>query len=213
MRVGRFGWKAQHASLDSFAADAYRNEMGITNEVFPTENAPGGREDLLAAMDPTPDPEARVGVVGSLADFMRFTSPPSPSPSAATPAAAAGQALFASIGCTSCHRPAYRTLAASFRGTPSVALSNREVILYSDLLLHDVGTGDEIKQGSAAGSEFRTPPLWGLSRNVGLMHDGRAASVVDAIEAHKAEAEVVIDAFKALSQAQQSELVAFVSSL
>ncbi|MCG5054204.1 MAG: hypothetical protein KA712_14665 [Myxococcales bacterium] len=211
LRVGRLGWKAQHASLDSFAADAYRNEMGVTNEVFPTENAPGGRMDLLAAMDPTPDPEARVGVVGLLADFMRFSSPPgSSSPNADT---AAGEALFRKVGCDSCHRPAYQTQAVMVRGVPSAALSNRDVFLYSDLLLHDVGTGDQIAQGAAAGAEFKTPALWGMARNVGLMHDGRAATVREAIEAHGKEATQVVSAFMALTEAERIQLVSFVEGL
>jgi CxxC motif-containing protein (DUF1111 family) len=206
MRVGRFGWKAQHASLDVFAADAYRNEMGITNELFPTENAPGGNVNLLKLMDPTPDPEAKLGVVAALASFMRFSTAPVSVPQ--TPEMAAGAALFASVGCASCHRPSYQTGSAM-----GPSLANHSVGLYSDLLLHDVGTGDSIVQGAATGAEFRTPPLWGLSRNVGLMHDGRAGGVADAIADHAGEALGVKAAYMALSDAERSALLSFVSGL
>jgi CxxC motif-containing protein (DUF1111 family) len=207
MRVGHFGWKAQQATLDMFAGDAYRNEMGITNELFPTENAPGGRADLLALMDTTPDPEARRGVVGELADFMRFSKPPeAQAPTART---SAGEALFASVGCGSCHRPVYRT--ADTGVSPSLA--GRDVALYSDLLLHDVGTGDLIAQGAAKGTELRTPPLWGLSKNVGLLHDGRTGSVDQAIRAHAGQASTVEAAYASLSETQRADVVAFIESL
>src|SRR6185295_3212540 len=131
-RVGRFGWKAQHATLDAFAADAYRNEMGITNELFPMENAPNGDAAALAAMDWVPDPEARVGVVGELADFMRFLAPAAPR-AGETADHAAGAVVFAAIGCAVCHRPSYTTAADAGAGRAGVT-----VALYSDLLLHDV---------------------------------------------------------------------------
>lgn len=206
MRVGRFGWKSQHATLDVFAADAYRNEMGITNDIFPTENAPGGNVEMLNLMDPTPDPEARLGVVPALASFMRFSTAPVSAP--LTPEMAAGAALFTSVGCASCHRPSYQT-----GSQVSPALANQTVRLYSDLLLHDVGTGDSIVQGAATGAEFRTPPLWGLSRNVGLMHDGRAGGVADAIADHAGEASGVKAAYLALSDAERQQLILFVSGL
>jgi CxxC motif-containing protein (DUF1111 family) len=207
-RVGRFGWKAQHATLDSMAADAYRNEMGITNEIFPTENAPGGRADLLALMDSTPDPEARVGVVGLLADFMRFSRPAQAA--AATEDTAAGETTFTTVGCASCHRPTYETGGVGEGVSP--ALAGRTIALYSDLLLHDVGTGDTVAQGAALGTELRTPPLWGLSRNVGLLHDGRTASIDQAIRAHGGEAAGVTAAYVALTEAERAQLIAFVAS-
>ncbi len=150
-RVGRFGWKSQHATLESFAGDAYRNEMGITNELFPKEVAPNGDTTLLQAMDPTPDPEAQVGSLGRLADFMRLLAAPEPGPEDEE-----GAALFSQIGCETCHQTAYRTI------SDEPALNAREVRLYSDLLLHDVGTGDGIAQGDAGENELRTPPLWGV---------------------------------------------------
>src|SRR5260221_3424750 len=136
-RVGRFGWKAQQATLLAFAGDAYRNELGITNRFFPTENAPNGNLALLAAFDTKADPEDEVdpatgrGDVDALESFMRALAPP---PRAQpTPSSRAGEGLFQVIGCADCHTPAMST---GPNRTP--ALDRKPVALYSDLLLHDM---------------------------------------------------------------------------
>jgi len=203
-RVGRFGWKAQHATLDSFAGDAYRNEMGITNELFPTENAPNGDAAALAEMDWVPDPEARVGVVGELADFMRFLAAPQAHPGDH----AAGEALFAATGCAVCHRPSFITAADAGAGRAGVT-----VALYSDLLLHDVDTGDGIPQGAAGASQLRTPPLWGVGAASTLLHDGRTSSLDAAIVAHGGEARTAQRRYLALDAAQRASLLDFLRSL
>lgn len=111
-RIGRFGWKTQQATLLAFSADAYVNEMGITNRFFPTENAPNGNEALLARFTRTTDPEDEVdpvtgkGDIDLVADFMRFLAPPTRL--AVTPQAAVGESLFAQAGCTACHTPSMR---------------------------------------------------------------------------------------------------------
>jgi CxxC motif-containing protein (DUF1111 family) len=201
-RVGRFGWKAQHATLDAFAADAYRSEIGITNELFRDEIAPGGDAQLLAAMDSVPDPEASVGAVAALADFMRFSAPPP-----ASSELARGAASFRSVGCAACHREAYHTRA------DAGSLAAREVRLYSDLLLHDLGTGDGIPQEAALPSEIRTAPLWGLRRVSLLLHDGRASSIDGAIMAHAGQASDAQQSYAALSDAERRELLEFLNSL
>lgn len=201
-RVGRFGWKAQHATLDSFAADAYRSELGITNELFRDEVVPGGDLELLAAMDKVPDPEASVGAVAALADFMRFSAPP-----AAGSEPARGAELFRSVGCAACHREAYHTRA------DVGSLAAREVRLYSDLLLHDVGTGDGIPQEAALPSEIRTAPLWGLGRVSLLLHDGSESSIDGAIMAHAGQASDAQRSYAALSDAERGELLEFLNSL
>ena len=200
-RVGKLGWKAQHATLDAFAGDAYLNELGITNELFPDEVAPNGDTDLLAEMDTVADPEAHEGSVASLAAFMRLSAP--------LPQRAhdEGLAVFRAIGCDGCHREQYVTRSER----PS--LTNRVVRLYSDLLLHDVGTGDGIPQGAATGEEFRTPPLWGLAHASVFLHDGRAPSVGAAIAAHDAQARTSREAFFALDSARQRSLVDFLKGL
>jgi CxxC motif-containing protein (DUF1111 family) len=201
-RIGRFGWKAQQATLDSFAGEAYRNELGITNEFFPEEIAPGGDLEVLAATDPTPDPEARHGVVRSLANFMRYLAPP-PETEPAQP----GLELFRSLGCDGCHRESYELSSAP---APFAGLVAR---LYSDLLLHDVGTGDGMVQGSAGANEIRTAPLWGLSRSPFYLHDGRALSISDAISLHAGQAEPSTRAYEQLGEPDQELLLDFLAAL
>lgn len=201
-RVGRFGWKAQHATLDAFAGDAYRTELGITNEIFTEEIAPNGDLQLLDAMDGVPDPEAPVGAVRALADFMRFSAPPAP-----VRDEAAGLETFRGIGCAGCHRETYTTRDGSS------GLAGRELHLYSDLLLHDVATGDGIAQGDADANELRTPPLWGLGRQSLFLHDGSASSPADAVLAHGGQASEARDAFVALSESEMLELLSFLESL
>jgi CxxC motif-containing protein (DUF1111 family) len=200
--VGRFGWKAQHATLDSFAADAYRSEIGITNELFRDEIVPGGDVDLLEALDGVPDPEAGVGAVAALADFMRFSAPP---PAGSEPER--GAVLFKSIGCASCHRESYSTRPGAG------SLAGRQVRLYSDLLLHDVGTGDGIPQNAALPNELRTPPLWGLGRASLLLHDGSASSIDGAVMAHAGQASDAQQSYAALSDTERRELLEFLNSL
>lgn len=212
-RVGRFGWKAQHATLLAFAADAYSNEMGVTNRFFTKENAPNGKTDLLARFVPNPkiedpvDPATGKADFDHAADFMRLLAPP-PVPRA-TAGAIAGGKLFAQLQCTACHVPSFFTGAS-----PVAALSHKPVPLYSDLLLHDMGRlGDGIAQGSAKGSEMRTAPLWGLRARPVFLHDGRAATVQDAIQWHDGEAGSSRDRFNALKAVEKQQVLEFLSSI
>jgi CxxC motif-containing protein (DUF1111 family) len=210
VRVGRFGWKAQHATLLAFSADAYLNEMGITNRFFPIENAPNGNRASLAGNDPIADPEDPAvgrGDTDALADFMRFLA--APAPLALTASAQAGQTLFASTGCATCHTPSYSTGANSI-----AALSNKRVDLYSDLLLHDMGTlGDGIAQAAAGMREMRTPPLWGLRASAPYLHDGRASTIDQAIRLHEGEAAIVRNRYLGLTAAQRRQVLDFLGSL
>jgi CxxC motif-containing protein (DUF1111 family) len=201
-RVGRFGWKAQHATLEAFAGDAYRSELGITNEIFTDEVAPNGDAELLGLMDKVPDPEAPAGAVAALADFMRFSAPPAP-----TAANEAGLSAFRNIGCASCHRETYTTRSGSS------AVSSREVRLFSDLLLHDIGTGDGIPQAAALENELRTPPLWGLGRQSFYLHDGSEVSLDGAVRAHGGQAADARDAFEALTDSERADLLSFLEAL
>jgi CxxC motif-containing protein (DUF1111 family) len=211
-RVGRFGWKAQHATLLTFGADAYRNEMGITNDVFPQEFAFGVTDGQMRLCDPFPDPEDRPDPVtrrrgiDNFASFMKFLAPvPRATSSAAT---AAGEQTFAAIGCAACHVPALVT-------GPSAhpAFDRRPVPLFSDLLLHDIGTGDGIRQAAAEASEIRTPALWGLRFRRPLLHDGSAATIADAIARHGGEAELARRGYDRLSPEDRQLLLAFLRSL
>ena len=211
-RVGRFGWKAQQATLLAFAGDAYLNEMGITNRFFPTENAPNGNVALLQKLDKIKDPEDQPDASGKagvdkLADFMRFLAPLPPQ--STTASTAFGAKFFLDGGCAACHTPSMTT------GPNTVAaLNNKAVNLYSDLLLHDMGSlGDGIVQGNASPREMRTAPLWGVAASAPYLHDGRATSLDAAIRAHDGEARVSRDKYLKLTTDQQKLLAEFLKSL
>ena len=204
--VGKFGWKAQVPSLFVFAADAYLNEMGVTNPLFPNENCPQGDCALLAA-NPRPDLNDDGTDVREFADFMTFLAPP---PSGARQRSVAGGAiLFAGIGCASCHTPALQT------GRSVVAALDRKTFFpFSDFLLHDMGTlGDGIAQGDAGQREMRTAPLWGLNKVTKFLHDGRGASVAAAILAHDGQGAHAAHRFSALRADQQQRLLDFLNVL
>jgi CxxC motif-containing protein (DUF1111 family) len=190
LAVGRFGWKDQHASLTSFSADAYLNEMGITSALQPTENTSNGAS--VAAFDHVADPEDTDNDVGIFADFMRATkAPPRDAAIAATSDAVRGSQLFDSIGCGVCHTRTIVTApvnTAMFGGARRVnaALGNKIIHPFSDFLMHNVGTGDGIVQngGAATRLRLRTPPLWGMRSRDRLMHDGTTLTRNDAILRH-----------------------------
>jgi CxxC motif-containing protein (DUF1111 family) len=117
--------------------------------------------------------------------------------------------MFGQIGCAKCHVPTMKTGA-----NPIPALNNKVVNLFSDLLLHNIGTGDGIVQGQATGDEFRTAPLWGLSRRDRFMHDGKSKTIQDAILRHGApEALNALNGFVGLPKLEHDALLAFLSSL
>jgi CxxC motif-containing protein (DUF1111 family) len=203
--LGRFGWKAQVATLHQFAGDAYLNELGITNPSFPHENLPQG-QPIPSGCDTVADPEDDGSGVTAFANFMRFLAPAPRRP--VTDQMQSGEQVFMQVGCASCHVPTMTT------GRNSVAaLSYKPVNLFSDLLLHDVGTGDGIEQGQAKGSEFRTAPLWGLSRRNRYMHDGRSNSIEKAILRHGGEAQSAVSGLAGLSRSDYDALLAFLGSL
>lgn len=219
--VARFGWKAQNKSLMLFAAEAYNVEMGISNEMFPSERD----ETPDCQFSTTPNDstntdamthEDMMGGIEKFAFFMRFLAPPAPS--ADNPSVARGRGLFASIGCALCHTPTLYT------GNATVAaLRNKPVNLYSDLLLHDMGPGleDGVSQGQAGPRDFRTAPLWGLGQRIFLLHDGRTTDLLQAIYQHRSgngprngsEANAVIDNFAAFGENDKQDLLNFLRSL
>jgi CxxC motif-containing protein (DUF1111 family) len=225
--VTRFGWKAQNKSLEIFAGEAYNVEMGVTNELFPNERdeTPGcvfnGTPEDLTNFDSSGT--ALPSDIVRFATFMRLLDQPQPAPS--TPASQHGAKIFQQIGCAFCHTPSYTT------GQSSVAaLSNIQVNLFSDLLLHRMGPqlADGIAQGQAQGDEFRTAPLWGLSQRIFFLHDGRTKNLINAILYHArgddslfqgdrrypdSEASAVINSYKKLSEQDKQDLLTFLRSL
>src|SRR5262245_43356161 len=217
VRGGRFGWKNQHASLVSFSADAYLNEMGITSPLQPTDNTSNG----TVVDDGVADPEDEGDDVEAFATFMRATkAPPRDDVLAATPDAVAGSNLFNAIGCATCHVRNIATAPAGTvinRGAFTVppALGDKTIHPFSDFLLHDVGTGDGIVQngGQSTRNQLRTPPLWGVRTRDRLMHDGESVSRSDAILRHAGQATGVINTYRLLSTTQKSQITTFLNSL
>jgi CxxC motif-containing protein (DUF1111 family) len=228
--VSRFGWKAQNKSLEIFSGEAYNVEMGVTNELFenerssPDEAQTGGLpttckinqtpEDLTHYLGAPP-----AGVPSDTVEFsmfMRLLAPPTPSktvPGGAT-SIANGNRIFTLIGCALCHTQTMKTAKSAF--TPGLSEVNAN--LYSDLLVHHMGTklADGVSQGNAGPDEFRSAPLWGLGQRVFFLHDGRTSDLLDAIREHASsgsEANGVIRIFNNLNPQQQQDLLNFLRSL
>ncbi len=204
--VGRLGWKDQVISVHQFAGDAYLNEMGITSPEFPNENCPQGDCTLLRC-NPVPGLNDDGSGPAAFTDFMTLLAPPPRGP--VTENTPHGQVVFATVGCNHCHTPTLTT-----GSSPIAALSNQAFHPYSDFLLHDMGNlGDGVVLGGANGGEFRTGPLWGIGQITTFLHDGRAHSVTEAINAHAGQGHAAQSAFKKLSAADQQALLDFVDSL
>jgi cysteine-rich repeat protein len=205
-RVGRFGWKAQVGTLHDFAIEAYRDEMGITTPFAPNENPPQGGP---VQCDAEPDSEDDGQSIRAFVEFITYLAPPPTTTMSRD--ARRGRTKFKRLRCNACHDNRYSTeefAVAALNG-------RRKLPIYSDLLLHDMGPGlaDGVRQGSASGSEFRTPPLWGVKYSAPYLHDGRAATLVEAITAHGGEAQPARDRFLALSERDRGYLMAFLESL
>ena len=220
VRIGRFGWKNQNASLLSFSGDAYLNEQGITNRLFLTENTSEGHP--VAAFDPVPDNppfgEDPDNDIDQFAAFMRATK--APPRGAVTAQAAAGEQVFNAIGCNVCHVSAIVTAApgtlvnGNMLSVPA-ALGSKRIHPFGDFMLHDVGTGDGIVQngGPNTRNRMRTPPLWGVRTRSRLMHDGKSLTFENAIQRHQGEAAGVSNAFEGLGAPHKQQLLAFLKSL
>ena len=230
--VGRFGWKDQQASLLSFAADAYLNEMGITSRLLP--------DDVTKLCDTVADPEDKPDEEG-LADIDRFArfvratkAPPRDATLAAAEEAKRGSAVFDAVGCATCHVRTLLTAPAGTRingGTFVVpdALGGKAFHPFGDFLMHDVGTGDGIAVAAVehhgranvfmqprfetTAKRIRTAPLWGLRTKSRLMHDGRSLTLEEAILRHRAEADDARARFECLSAQERAALLAFLRSL
>jgi CxxC motif-containing protein (DUF1111 family) len=186
--------------------------MGITNDLFQRESSHGVSEAQMRLCDPLPDPEdvrerttGRRGI-DNFESFMRFLAPVARSH--ADDGTREGERIFAAIGCTACHVPTLTT-----GPSPNPLFNRVPVPLFSDLLLHDIGTGDRIKQGAAQPEEIRTPALWGLRLRRPLLHDGSEATIADAIARHRNEADLARRGYIGLSSTDRERLLAFLRSL
>jgi CxxC motif-containing protein (DUF1111 family) len=238
MSVGRFGWKDQHASLLSFAGDAYLNEMGITNRLQPDEVT----NLCNAASEPndTPGPDG-LSDIDHFARFVRATKAPARDSKVASGAVAKkGYGLFDKIGCATCHVETLTTAPAGTKinggtFTIPVALGSMVFHPYGDFLMHDVGTGDGILQATrehygnkvfqmmsgylskqdfeSSRNKIRTAPLWGVRLRPRLMHNGESLALRDAILRHRGEANHVTQQFEKLKREDQAAIIEFLKSL
>ena len=219
--ITRFGWKAQNKSLELFSGEAYNVEQGVTSDLFPHERdeAPACR---FTATPESPThfdaatPHDIPSDVVKFAVFMRLLAAPTPLRN--TDTIDRGRKLFEDVGCAMCHTPTLHT------GNSSVgALQDKDVNLYSDLVLHNMGQGlaDDVNQGVAGGDEFRTAPLWGLGKRIFFLHDGRTKDLLEAILAHAgaggrympSEANEVVGQFRRLNEIDTQHVLNFLRSL
>jgi len=238
MGVGRFGWKDQHASLLSFAADAYLNEMGITNRLQPDEVT-----TLCNTVSEPNDTPGQDGLsdIDHFARFIRATKAPArDTKQASTVLSRQGWTLFEKIGCSTCHTETMTTAPAGTKingGTFTIpaALGSITFHPYGDFLMHDVGTGDGILQAipehygkkvfrlmsdymakqdfESSRNKIRTAPLWGVRLRPRLMHDGASLTFRDAILRHAGEAKHVTTQFEKLKSEDQEAVIEFLKSL
>jgi CxxC motif-containing protein (DUF1111 family) len=228
--ITRFGWKAQNKSLAIFGGEAYLVEQGVSNELFPDE-----REQAAGCQfNSTPEDHSNFTLNGgtltstpsdvtNFSLFMRFLAPPAPQQASGDLAETIqnGQHQFGEVGCALCHTPSLQTGNASNvdpNVLSSTALTAKSANLFSDLLVHNMGTGlaDGVSQGGAGGQDFRSAPLWGVGQRLFFLHDGRTNNLLTAIEAHAStgsEANKVISNFNRLDERDQQAILVFLRSL
>ncbi|MBZ9789786.1 c-type cytochrome [Rhizobium sp. 3T7] len=220
--LGRFGWKAQNASVRDQSADAFSNDIGISNSDRPDPHGDCTKAEAECQKMPT-GVQKRLGkeeAPGPILDLVTFYSANLAVPArrkASFPATLRGKKIFYQSGCISCHVPKFVTR----RDSADKAQSFQLIWPYSDLLLHDMGDGlaDGQQVGSANGREWRTPPLWGIgltqtvSGHSFFLHDGRARNLTEAILWHGGEAQKARDAFASLPKDDRQALITFLESL
>jgi CxxC motif-containing protein (DUF1111 family) len=196
-RVGRFGWKGSVPSVAEFVRDAVTMELGMT---LPQQ--PGLTFGQVIDNDEVPDPELDLTFAEDLATYLTLLGPPPRQPASDPVLAEEGELLFETTGCASCH-------------IPSLPGAEGPVPLYSDLLLHaTLPEGARgIEEASATVREFRTPPLWGVSRTPPYMHNGEAETLDAAVLLHDGEARAVREAYEALSGSERDALLTFLETL
>lgn len=212
--LGRFGWKANVGTVEAQVAGAFHGDMGITSPLFGEQNCGSADAPCLGAAGGG-SPEIPQDTFDRVVFYNRTLAVPAMRDSE-KPQVQAGAQVFNSIGCSGCHTTAQTT------GTVDVAmLSNQKISPFTDLLLHDMGPGlaDDRPDFLASGSEWRTPPLWGLglvpvvNGERFMMHDGRARTFEEAIMWHGGEGQAAADAFSTLDGPERDELIAYLEAL
>lgn len=225
--LGRFGWKANVATVVHQTAGAFNGDIGITSPVFPEEGCTAAQKDCLAAPSggqkigsQVKAPEIDAKTLGDVVFYQATLAPPA-ARKVGDATVGRGRALFAQAQCAVCHRPSYVTGTPPNPDLSSAALAGQRIHPYTDLLLHDLGDGlaDGRPDGLANGRQWKTPPLWGvgLIKDVNghsrLLHDGRARGVLEAILWHGGEAQASRDAVLKMNKQDREALVGFVESL
>jgi CxxC motif-containing protein (DUF1111 family) len=220
-RIGRFGWKANVATLAHQTAGAFLADVGITSSRFPQEACTPAQADCLAAPSGgKAGPEIDDATFGQVV-FYASSLAPVARRGADDVQVLAGQRLFERARCGACHRPGYVTGPPPLPGYASDKLAGQRIWPYTDLLLHDMGPGlaDGRPDFQANGRQWKTPPLWGIGliREVNghqrLLHDGRARGVLEAILWHGGEARDAQRQVLKMTKAERAALVRFVDSL
>ncbi len=212
--IGRFGWKAGQPNLNQQNADAFFNDMGLTTSLF-TGNSCTDRQLDCLAMPHGGEPEVSDNILNLVSFYTRNLGVPARRDVDA-PQVLQGKTLFHRAGCQSCHVPTFTTGDAA-----EPELANQLIRPYTDLLLHDMGEGlaDHRPEFEASGSEWRTPPLWGIgmteavSGHTQFLHDGRARNLLEAILWHGGEAERAKQAVLGFNSNERSALLVFLESL
>ncbi|SMO46716.1 di-heme oxidoredictase family protein [Gracilimonas mengyeensis] len=215
MSVGRFGWKANEPSVRQQTAVAFREDIGITSHLFPVELCAENQQDCHESPSGG-DPELSQDILDRVALYTETIAVPARR-NWDSKEVLRGKKAFMESGCSSCHVPKQQT------GThpEHPEFSNQTIYPYTDLLLHDMGPGlaDGRPDWKATGTEWRTPPLWGIglietvSGHTFFLHDGRARNLEEAILWHGGEAEEAKMAFKKLPKAERENLIKFLQSL
>jgi CxxC motif-containing protein (DUF1111 family) len=217
MKPGRFGWKANVASLSHQNAGAARGDMGINTPVFPDDHCePAQKECITAAQKADQGLEMGESFFERLNVYMRLLAVPKQR-NASAPEVKRGERVFRDLGCAGCHMPTLRTDSTA----PLAELKDQTFHPFTDLLLHDLGDGlaDGRSDYLASGREWRTAPLWGIgltekvNGHTFLLHDGRARGLAEAILWHGGEAEAAREKFRTASKAVREDLLAFLGSL
>ncbi len=212
--IGRFGWKANQPSVRQQTAGALRGDIGITSAIFGEESCTAAETDCAAAPGGGA-PEATDDILDAMVFYGQTLAVPGRR-DVRNPEVLRGRALFRDAGCADCHVPSFTT-----GEHPIAALSNQRIWPYTDLLLHDMGEdlADHRPDYEATGTEWRTPPLWGIglletvNQHQFLLHDGRARGFAEAILWHGGEAETARVAFRAMSADDRAALLRFLGSL
>lgn len=212
--MGRFGWKANQPNVRQQVAAAFSGDMGITSFLFPNENCPPGIDCDAIPNGGTPEiSDSNLDKVGLYASTLAVPARRNISDQNVLK----GKKTFETIGCASCHIPKLQT----GNTHPIKALRNQTIRPFTDLLLHDMGSGlaDNASDFLATGTEWRTPALWGIgllntvNKFTFLMHDGRARNIEEAILWHGGEGQMAKSNYKKLTLQERKDLLQFMNTL